>query len=225
VVSILSDRFFFPIVLKVSRDCHDNVFLDAILFTLHTHFMDAIQLEDLIPQGATFTLRKTEKTYRLNAVSLGDELWMNQQFGESLSDIFQNIRMKEICRIVFRLLDDEDKEDFAARDVTIMNELGEKVTNRIGGAELLFLMVSGFQEKIEIFEALLQTIGISRPILNKMKEEVGAPTKPEEKKTPQTGRTSLTSSRTNMDGRRNTSSHVRPKRSLTGSKPLTKGSK
>jgi hypothetical protein len=179
--------------------------------------MQAIQLEDLVPQGAQFTLRKTEKTYRMNAVSLADEMWINQTFGESLGEIFKNIKMKEICRIVFRLLDDEDKEDFLARDVTIINEMGEKLTQRMGGSELMFLLISGYAEKIEIFEALLQTIGISRPMLNQLKDEVGAPIR-EEKKTPRTGHMSSTSSRRSTDGPRNTSSPGRPKRSLTGSK-------
>jgi hypothetical protein len=133
--------------------------------------METIRLEDLIPEGAEITLKKTGKTYRLKPISLSDELWLNKTFGAELDSIFRQIKMKEVCRIVFHQLEDEDKEDFLARDVTIINEEGEKATHRIGGAELLFILISGYKEKLEIFEALLKTIGISRPVMEKLKQE------------------------------------------------------
>jgi hypothetical protein len=182
--------------------------------------MEAIRIEDIVPQGAEFYLRKTEKTYRLNPITLADEIWMQQTFGDSIADIFSQIKMKEISRIVYRLMTEEDKEDFAARTVIIMNEEGEKLEKRMGGAELLFVQISGYGEKIKIFEALLQTLGISRPVLEKMKGNL----EESEKKTPQpTGRSSSTSSPTSTAGRQNTSSVAPPRKSQHASKPLNKG--
>jgi hypothetical protein len=139
-----------------------------------------VKLEDLVPEGAEFKLKKTEKTYRLKPFSLSDELWMNKVFGNDIEKIFREVRMKEVCRIVFHQLEDEDKEDFLARDVTVINEQGEKLTQRLGGAELFSLFISGQTEKIKIFEALLQTIGISRPMLDEFKKDSESST---EKKT------------------------------------------
>jgi hypothetical protein len=130
-----------------------------------------IKLEDIVPQGATFTLSRTKKTYRLRPVSLADEIWLNKEFGAQIETIFREVRMREICRIVFHQLEEESKADFAKQTVTIMNEEGDKVSETKGGAELLFCLIAGFAEKMEIFNALLQTIGISRPMVEKLVAE------------------------------------------------------
>lgn len=181
--------------------------------------MEAIQLEDIVPQGASFHLKKTDKTYHLNPVMLSDELWMQQTFGAELEIILKEVRMKEICRIVFRLMTDEDKQDFLKKEVQFINEEGDSMTKSIGGAELLFLLVSGFNEKIAIFEALLRTIGVSRPIQDALTDVVEKKT---QMKLEPIGHKSSTSSRPSMDGRVKRSSPVRPKRSVSGSKLLRK---
>lgn len=179
--------------------------------------MDTIRLEDIIPEGATFTLRKTGKTYRLNPVNLSDELWMSNTFGERLDDIFKNIRMKDICRIVFRLMDEDDKQDFAAKDVAFMNEEGETLEKRMGGAELLFVLVSGYAEKIEIFQALLTTIGVSRPMQEAL-EEADAEGGEKKSQLKQTGQQPSTSSRMSTVGQRLKSSPAPRKKLRTESK-------
>jgi hypothetical protein len=127
--------------------------------------MKPIRLEDLIPQAASFTLKKTGNTYHLRPINLQDEIWLKKAFGDQIDVIFREVRMPEICRLVFHQLEDADKEEFLAKNVTIINEEGEKLTVRMGGAELLFASISGHAEKIKIFEAILQTIGVSRPML------------------------------------------------------------
>ncbi len=126
--------------------------------------MKEVRLEDIIPKAATFTLARTKKTYHLRPVSLADEVWLKTEFGDDLQKIFSEINMVAISRIVFRLLEDEDKAEFAQKTVTIMNEQGEKAEEKMGGASLLHALISGFAEKMAILQALLQTIGISRPV-------------------------------------------------------------
>lgn len=136
--------------------------------------MEAIKLEDLVPEGSEFTLKKTGKTYRLKPITLHDELWLQKTFGDEIEKIFRQIRMKEVCRIVFHQLEEEDKEDFLSREVTFINEEGEKQSVKMGGAELLFALISGHAEKVKIFEALLRTIGISRPLMEKLEADTKA---------------------------------------------------
>lgn len=129
----------------------------------------SIKLEDLIPEEAEFTLALTKKTYKLRRFTLEDELWLKNRFGDELEKVFREIRMKEICQIVFHQL--VDKSEFLKREVKIINEEGDEITETKGGAELLFCMISGMNEKLEIFNALLATIGISRPIQEKLAKE------------------------------------------------------
>lgn len=158
--------------------------------------MNEIKLEDIIPQGSSFTLKRTEKTYYLKPVSLADELWISQTFGDQLQEIMSQVKMKEICRIVFRLLEDDSKQEFRAKDVELINEEGESMTVRLGGAELLMCLVSGYGEKIQIIEALMDTLGASRPVRDKL-------TKAEEdqkKSQKPIGQKSSTSSQPSTDG-------------------------
>lgn len=139
--------------------------------------MKPVELKDLNPQGAQITLRKTGKTYRLRPVNLADEKWMAETFGNDLEKIFRDIHMVQIMRIVFHQLEHEDKADFCQQNVEFMNEEGVTITKKIGGAELLFWMIEGMEEKIQIFQALMQTIGISRAMIE-------GPASEEEKKSP-----------------------------------------
>lgn len=129
--------------------------------------MDAIRLEDIIPEGSTFTLKQTGKTYRIRPINLADEIWLNETFREDIEPIFKEIRMKEVCRIAFRLMHPDDQVDFTAQTVRIIDEEGVWIEKQLGGAQLLFTLISGIQEKLQIFEALLKAIGAGRPLLER----------------------------------------------------------
>lgn len=127
-----------------------------------------LKLEDIVPRPSSFTL-SNGKVYHLRAVTLGDEVWMAQEFGgEKLRAIFDRGEMLPICRIVFRLLSEEDKAEFAKQTVTIMNEEGDSMQETLGGYRLLYTRISGFSEKQAVLTALLETLGISRPTLEKI---------------------------------------------------------
>jgi hypothetical protein len=126
--------------------------------------MKPVSLSDLNPQGSSFTLQSTGKTYRMRPVTLADEKWLAETFGTDLQKIFQEMRMLQVARIVFHQLVEEDKADFAQVEVTVMNEEGLQTKRKMGGAELLFWQIRGLNEKVEIFKALMETIGISREI-------------------------------------------------------------
>jgi hypothetical protein len=152
--------------------------------------MQPIDLNDIVPEGASFSLRKTGKIYRLRPINLSDEIWLQKNFGTGLDAVFREVKMKEICRIAFHQMVEEDKEEFLARDVTVINEEGEKLSVRMGGAELLFVNISGHTEKLAVFEALLHTVGVSRPMIDKLSAEEASTSKEQvsdQKKTELTG--------------------------------------
>ena len=169
--------------------------------------MKPISLTDLIPRGATFKLASTEKEYRLRPVTLSDEKWMAETFGADLQDIFSQMRMLQVARIVFHQLEEEDKADFAQQSVTVMNEDGVNVTKKMGGPELLFWQIRGFDEKIEIFKALMQTIGVSRTMLDDFEKDAAKEIAEADKKkaSPPTGPESSTDSQLSTDGPPSTS--------------------
>lgn len=184
-----------------------------------------LNLEDIIPRAAIFTLRLTGITYAMRPVSLSDELWLKNTFGSGLQKILEEMEMRPICRIVFHLLDEKSKEHFAKQTVTIMNEEGDKVSETKGGAELLYCLISGFDEKMKVFQALLETIGLSRPIQEKFVEAEKkklqdlAKSIPTPSATEPTGPGSSTPSLTSTDGPPSTSPAEPGANSTGGSKP------
>ena len=149
-----------------------------------------LKMEDIKPKASQFTLSQNGKTYRLRPVSLEDQIWMNQTFGENLNDVFEKLKMEPICRIVFRLMESECRADFASTTVKIINENGDEVTETMGGYRLLMAMITGGPDEIfQIVGSLMETIGLSRPVAEKIAEGEEKP----EKKSPQrkpTGRKS-----------------------------------
>jgi len=141
--------------------------------------MKPIDLKDLTPMGATITLKSTGKEYRLRPFTLADEKWLQETFGNDLEKIFREINMVQIARIAFHQMEDDDRRDFVQRDVTFINEDGEEKVVKRGGAELFFWMISGMEEKLQIFQALMHTIGISRAVID---QAMAPDTPPEEKK-------------------------------------------
>lgn len=133
----------------------------------------------------------------MRPLNLEDELWLKTEFGEELQKVFSEVRIKEICRIAYRLL--ENKEAFSKQKVTVVNEEGETAEVEIGGVKLFYSLVSGMDEKLEIVKALLATIGISRPMQDKMiADEMEEQKKNLEMRL--TGEKSSTSSAPNTDG-------------------------
>lgn len=127
-----------------------------------------MNLKDLKPKESRFKLKAAKREFTLNPITLADEVWLDEEFGqEKIEQIFTEINIKEISRIVFRLIKPEDKVFFKSRPVKFITEDGEELEQDLGGVELLRTMISGNDEKIGIINALLENIGLSRPDIDK----------------------------------------------------------
>lgn len=123
-----------------------------------------MDLRELRPQESSFKLRAAKRSFTLNPITLADEVWLDEQYGsEMIQEIFLSTNIKEISRIVYRLLKVEDKQFFKTRPVTFIDEEGNEAEIQLGGVELLRYMVSGNDEKLELINALIENIGLSRP--------------------------------------------------------------
>ena len=126
---------------------------------------------------------------------------MAKRFGSDISKIFRELQMMPIAEMAYHQM--IDRSDFVKQKVKFINDEGEEAFHEIGGIKLFFSMIQGMNEKITIVQALMATIGISRPMMEKMVE--GS----EEKKSPLVQPTTPKSSTplaTNTDGQQSTSS-------------------
>ena len=79
--------------------------------------MKPIQLEDLVPNEAVFSLsRRPNKVYTLEPFSLRARLWAKKRFGNELKKVFDNLEVESIAELAFYLL--KSKADFEREGVT-----------------------------------------------------------------------------------------------------------
>jgi hypothetical protein len=131
-----------------------------------------MDLNSIKPKESNFYLRITNKTYTMRPITMADEQWLERTYGQKqMQDIFEKLNLIEIARIVYRLLVNEDKESFKKQTVRFVNEDGDEETEELGGYKLLISLVSGWEEKIALTNALLENMGFSRPLDPKDKPE------------------------------------------------------
>lgn len=133
-----------------------------------------MELSQLTPTASTVYLRLLGQEITLNPVTLSDEIWLEETFKDGIVEIFEKVNMVDICRIVFRLMCDEDKLLFKVVEKHSIDEEGLEITTKIGGAKLLNSYISGWDDKSNIIGALVDTIGASRPAPDdsKKKEQI-----------------------------------------------------
>lgn len=158
-----------------------------------------MKLEDLNPKDAVFKINQFgDQEFTIRKFTLSDEIWLNQTFGTSLQEIFKSVDMDAISRIIFHQLAPDDKLVFQKQNVKLVNDdTGEVTEETIGGYRLLQKCipggVSGTIEKTVLLNALLETLGVSRPEPEKKSEMETLQSTP-------IGGQSSTVSATNMDG-------------------------
>jgi len=129
--------------------------------------MKAIKLDDLIPEKATVFLKTVNKGFILRPISLDDQMWIKRKWNDDeLKKLLETVDMGELSKLVYRLI--EDKTEFKAQDITEIDEEGEEKKTRVSGPELLRKSIFGDAEKIVVYKALMQTIGISAPMFDEM---------------------------------------------------------
>lgn len=142
-----------------------------------------MKLEDLKPRPSKFYLSYSDKWYTLRPWTLNDQIWMNQEYGERINEIFseKNIDIVAIARMAFRLM--EDKSDFRAREFTAIDEDGNETTQTIGGYKLLIARVKTVKEQLQLLASVVECIGLSMPEVDEIKGMAGNADSTTEKKT------------------------------------------
>lgn len=116
-----------------------------------------LNLNDLEPQEAEFELSTMPGVkHRLKIISLRVQIWLDERYGVGkIKDIFENQNMKEISEICFYLL--KDKSPFKGENgIPCEEALQEAIT---------------LKDKTVVFMALLTSIGLSQPVIDKFAKD------------------------------------------------------
>ena len=128
--------------------------------------MDNISIEDFVPQDAEIVIGG--KTYHMRKINVEDEVWLRTTFGKGISDIFMNMHFDQIARLIFRQL--KDKSDFMPTEEDGLDDDGYPVKVKVTGPMRILKSMTGMQEKNDAVYAVVQLIGVSRPMMDKMVE-------------------------------------------------------
>lgn len=114
--------------------------------------MKKLALEDLVPREVSFTLEEVNgkpASFILSKFSLAARIWVKRELGPDFSKMFEDRDIERIAKLTYYLL--KDKEQFPTE-------------------ESFFQVIGSIRDQAAIIEALLVTIGIDKPTLEKLRK-------------------------------------------------------
>lgn len=126
-----------------------------------------MELEELLPPKPEFFLKSKNRNFAIRPPTLHDQVWFKNRYGTSTSfaSALSTGDWVEISRVVYHLLSDDDRREFLAQDVRVVNDDGEEKTVRHTGPEVFLLAIDGIEEITKIMGALTRAIMISNPAI------------------------------------------------------------
>lgn len=118
-----------------------------------------MELKEIIPPKISFRVERINKELTLNLMTVEDNLWIEENYpGDQISEVFTKLKVRDILRIIARMLDIESKRTLSRYEIIEIDEmgkeekikdlsLGEKLFKLISDAELLVIIKSFFETK------------------------------------------------------------------------------
>jgi hypothetical protein len=103
--------------------------------------------------------------------------------GIDIEEVMKNPISAEVCKVVLYLMDYENAKEFKKIELKTINiETGDEEVNDVGGYKLLMKFIASLKEHLEMFLALLNSMGFSEKIIEEIKEITLNPDKTDETK-------------------------------------------
>jgi hypothetical protein len=115
-----------------------------------------MKLSELLPQKVSFKLaRLQDKEIVLNMITLADAAWLEEQYpGDELNKIFTEVRIKDLLKIIARIMTDDSKRFLGKAKIVEVDDFGdEKEVTGLTLADKLYRVLSD-GELVIVFNAL-----------------------------------------------------------------------
>jgi hypothetical protein len=107
-----------------------------------------LDLKDLLPEDSNLEL--SGKQFTLNKMTLRGRIWMQKKFTEDkIKQIFSDLSFEEISEIAYFLLKEKDQ-------VKSVEDLQDLVVTQ--------------QDRVNLIQSMMATIGLSEPVVKKLSE-------------------------------------------------------
>jgi hypothetical protein len=158
-----------------------------------------MDIEKFFPVAPEFKVK--EKSYQLRKVGALDHAWLIDFCGDknAANAVFAKRKIDVLCRFAYRLLPQDAREDFQAREVTRIDDDGVKRTFTQTGAEVLVEAMS--EDELEgFFGAITAAMRKGNPEVDAaIQRRLDEEKKTDESPNPPTGGPSTTSSPASTD--------------------------
>lgn len=121
-----------------------------------------MQLEEMFPKKSSFKLEATGNEYHLRPMTIGDNIWLNENYGNLLGQTqdLSNLDFNALTAVIYKLI--VNKQDFKKKTMSDLDEEGNELEIEVGGLKL-FRYFTNIKDMENMIWALNETMGISRP--------------------------------------------------------------
>ena len=132
--------------------------------------MQKFNINDLLPRKSTFDLSIPDKTFNLRPCTPQDLISL-KDMDIDIEEVMKNPISADVCKVVLYLMEYEDAKEFKKIELKTINiETGEEEVNNIGGYKLLMKLIASLKEHLEMFLALLNSMGFSEKVIGEIRE-------------------------------------------------------
>ena len=90
--------------------------------------------------------------------------------GIEVEEVMRNPISADVCKVILYLMEYSDAKEFKIIELKTINiETGEEETENIGGYKLLLKFIASLKEQLEMFIALLKSMGFKEKIIEDIK--------------------------------------------------------
>ena len=132
-----------------------------------------MELKQVLPGKVSFTLERLGQPLTLNLLSLEDNVWMEENYpGEQLNAVYSEPRVKDILRILCRILDIESKRLISKTNIVEI-DIETGIETNVEGLSLMdkLYKITGDGELAVVMAAIFEVRKRSNEIVQKLQEK------------------------------------------------------
>jgi len=131
--------------------------------------MESFKITDLLPRQAKFKLSIPNKVYNLRPCTPRDLIKL-KDMGIDIEEVMKNPISSDVCKVVLYLMEFSHAKEFKKVELKTINiETGEEEVETVGGYKLLLKFIASLKEQLEMFIALLNSMGFNEKIIEEIR--------------------------------------------------------
>ena len=130
-----------------------------------------MELIKLIPSPSEFNLSSIGVPIYLSPCTLGRLMKLEQKYGK-IEEVLKEASLESVAKIAFTLMTYESKGLFPLTEIETVDDDGKKITESVGGVNLLMQSISTTDEFKGMLIAVFKSFGMSNEKVDEVKKNM-----------------------------------------------------